>query len=172
MLAAHRALCNERKPVSNGRRWRRLHDFWAEPQSGAAMAARRAIDPLGFHVSVLEVIILDAHRGLLGLRARTALPGEKEQSERQHTQEPQSKMKEWRTPRKKRKWRRNIMSGRQRRTNRRSRACTSDERIRAVYEADEVDEHEKRTTRDIINATASVRDEAPPPKLGGGHGAW
>ena len=71
-------------------------------------------------------------------------------------------MKEWRTRRKKRKWRRNILSGRQRRTNKRSRACASDERIRATHEADEVDEHEKRTARDNFNAAAGVRDEAPP----------
>jgi hypothetical protein len=82
-------------------------------------------------------------------------------------------MKEWRTPRKKWKWRRNIMSGSKRRTRRRrSRACTSDKRIRAMHEADELDEHEKRTTRDKINATAGVHDEASPPKLGGGHEAW
>ena len=38
-------------------------------------------------------------------------------------------------------------------------------------EADELDEHEQRTTRDKINATAGVIDD-PPPKLGGGHEAW
>ena len=63
------------------------------------------------------------------------------------------------------------MSGIKRRTRRRSRACTSDKRIRARHEADELDEHEKRTTRDEINATAGVHDRASPPKLGGGHGA-
>ena len=54
----------------------------------------------------------------------------------------------------------------------RSRACTSDERIRAMDEAEELDEHAQRTTRDKINATAGAIDEAPPPKLGGGHEAW
>ena len=97
---------------------------------------------------------------------------EEEQSQREHTQEPQRKMKEWRTPRKKWKWRRDIMSGSKRRTRRRSRACTSDKRIRAMHEADESDEHEKRTTRDTINATTGVHDEASPPKLGGGRDAW
>ena len=83
-------------------------------------------------------------------------------------------MKEWRTPRKKWKWRRNIMSGskRRRRRRRRTRACTSDKRICAMHEADESDEHEQRTTRDKINATTGVHDEASPPKLGGGHEAW
>ena len=38
--------------------------------------------------------------------------------------------------------------------------------------ADKLDEHEQRTARDKINATAGVIDEAPPPKLGGGHEAW
>ena len=98
---------------------------------------------------------------------------EEKQSQSEHTQEPQRKMKEWRTPKKKWKWRRNIMSGNQRRTRRwRSAACTPDERIRTMHEADELDEHEKRTTRDKINATAGVHDEASPPKLGGGHEAW
>ena len=41
-----------------------------------------------------------------------------------------------------------------------------------MHEADELDEHETRTARDKINATASVHDEASPPKLGGGHEAW
>ena len=41
-----------------------------------------------------------------------------------------------------------------------------------MNEPDEVHEHEKRTTRDTINATAGVREEAPPSKLGGGHEAW
>ena len=41
-----------------------------------------------------------------------------------------------------------------------------------MHEADELNEHEKRTTRDKINATAGVHDEASPPKLGGGHEAW
>ena len=41
-----------------------------------------------------------------------------------------------------------------------------------MNEPDEVYEHEKRTTRDNINATAGVREEAPPSKLGGGHEAW
>ena len=59
------------------------------------------------------------------------------------------------------------MSGSKRRTRTRSRACTSDRRSRAKHEADEIDEHEKRTTRDIINATAGVHDEASLPKLGG-----
>ena len=39
-------------------------------------------------------------------------------------------------------------------------------------EADALDEHERRTTRDKINATTGVHDEAAPPKLGGGHEAW
>ena len=51
-------------------------------------------------------------------------------------------MQEWRTPRKKFKWMRKIMSGSKRRTRRRkSRACASDKRIRATHEADEFDEH-------------------------------
>ena len=77
-------------------------------------------------------------------------------------------MKEWMTPRKKWKWRRNSMSGSKRRTRRkRSRACTSDKRSRAKHETDELDEHEQRTARDKINAAAGVHDEASPPKLGG-----
>ena len=40
-----------------------------------------------------------------------------------------------------------------------------------MHEADELDEHEKRTTRDNIKATAGVQDEASPPKLGGRHEA-
>ena len=66
------------------------------------------------------------------------------------------------------------MSGSKRRTwrRRRSIACTSDERIRAMHEADELDEHEKRTTRYKTNSTAGVHDEASRPKLGGGHEAW
>ena len=34
-----------------------------------------------------------------------------------------------------------------------------------MNEPDEVHEHEKRTTRDNINATAGVREEAPPSKF-------
>ena len=64
------------------------------------------------------------------------------------------------------------MSGSKRRTRRRSRACTSDKRIGAMREADELDEHDQRTTRDTINATAGVHDEASPPKLGGENEAW
>ena len=64
------------------------------------------------------------------------------------------------------------MSGSKRMMRRNNRACTSDKRIRAMYEADELDEYGKRTTHDEINATAGVHDEASPPKLGGGHEAW
>ena len=67
------------------------------------------------------------------------------------------------------------MTGSKRRTRRRrrrrSKACTPDKRIRARHEADELDEHGERTTRDKINATTGVHDEASPPKLGGGHEA-
>ena len=40
-----------------------------------------------------------------------------------------------------------------------------------MHEAGDLDEHDKRTARDKINATAGVREEAHPSKLGEGHEA-
>ena len=41
-----------------------------------------------------------------------------------------------------------------------------------MHETDESDEHEQRTARDKMNATAGVHGEASPPKTAGGHEAW